>query len=293
MPLFSPELAQQIAAACRSNVSSVVQAYQANLGAKVTFEPGQLTTGCDVILSAASSEPGLFVIFEFSEQALAVLIPASLDVPAWYRHPDESQASRLQTLPMEWSLGLLPADLEATKYQTIACGNLKKQLTACGLGDDAQRFEYIVQHPVTSAEMGRVQIVWPLSTPRFQNLAEFVTEQSSATTPEPLEVDDALGAGATAVPRSAATLNRQARVLPIPVPLIVKIAEKRIDLRQLRALAPGTLIAFDKACDDPLDVFVGRQLYCRGEAVKMDEHFAVKITETGSEKIRPQYVHGL
>lgn len=291
MPLFTPVLAEKIAEACRANLSAVVQAYQANLGTKVNFAVGELTSGCDAILSAASNEPGLFVIFEFSEQALAVLIPASLDVPVWYRHPDESQSSRLQTLPMEWSMGILPADLEATKYQTIACGNLKKQLTACGLGDDAQRFEYIVQHPMTSAEMGRLQIIWPLSMPRFQNLAEFVTEQPPAATPELVDVDEE--SGATAEPRSAAALDRQTRVLALPVPLIVKIAEKRIDLRQLRALAPGTLIAFDKACDDPLDVFVGRQLYCRGEAVKMDEHFAVKITETGSEKIRPQYVHGL
>jgi|GEM_PF-2820532 len=291
MPLFTPVLADKIADACRTNLSAVVQAYQANLGTKVNFAVGELMSGCDVILGAASNEPGLFVIFEFSEQALAVLIPASLDLPAWYRYPDESQSSRLQTLPMEWSMGILPADLEATKYQTIACGNLKKQLTACGLGDDAQRFEYIVQHPMTSAEMGRIQIIWPLSMPRFQNLAEFVTEQPPAATPELVDVDEE--SGATTETRSAVALDRQARVLVLPVPLIVKIAEKRIDLRQLRALAPGTLIAFDKACDDPLDVFVGRQLYCRGEAVKMDEHFAVKITETGSEKIRPQYVHGL
>lgn len=299
MSLFTPEMATKIADACCSNLDAISQSYQANLGAKVKFAAGELTTGCDAILGAASAEPGLFVLFEFAEQALAVLIPASLDVPGWYRQPDENQASRLQTLPMEWSMGILPMDLEATKYQTIVCGNLKKQLTACGLGDDAQRFEYLIQNPVTSNEMGRIQIIWPLSTPRFQNVADFPegakpTAQAAASpntaAPEDIEDESEFDDEPAMSPE---TLTRQSRVLPIPVPLVVKIAQKRIDMRQLRGLAPGTLIAFDKSCDDPLEVFIGKQLYCRGEAVKMEEHFAIKITETGSEVIRPQLVHGL
>ncbi len=299
MSLFTPEMATKIADACRSNLDAINQSYQSNLGAKVKFGAGELSTGCDAILGEASAEPGLFVLFEFSEQALAVLIPASLDVPAWYRQPDENQASRLQTLPMEWSMGLLPMELEATKYQTIICGNLKKQLTACGLGDDAQRFEYLIQNPMTSNEMGRIQIIWPLSTPRFQNVADFPAAAESSTNTQ--AAPDIGGHSAVEDETdfddeptvSPATLTRQSRVLPIPVPLIVKIAQKRIDLRQLRGLAPGTLITFDKSCDDPLEVFIGRQLYCRGEAVKMEEHFAIKITETDSEVIRPQLVHGL
>lgn len=291
MPLFTPEVAEKIAEACRSNLGAVNQSYQSNLGTMVKFEAGALTAGCDAILSESSAEAGLFVLFEFSEGALAVLIPEKLDVPSWYRSPDESQSSRLQTLPMEWSMGILPMDLEATKYQTLACGNLKKQLTACGLGDDARRFELIVQDPATSAEMGRIQLVWPLSTPRFQNVAEFsapVVEEA----PLGLDAEEFVEDEAAPLMNDRDAL-RQARVMPIPVPLIVKIAEKRIDLRQLRMLTQGTLITFDKGCDDPLDVFIGKQLYCRGEAVKMDEHFAIKITETDSDRIRPQYVFGL
>ncbi len=294
MPLFTPETAEKIAEACRSNMDAVCRSYQANLGAKVKFEAGQLMTGCDAILADAPVDQGLFLLFEFSEGALAVLIPEKLGVPGWYRTPDKSQDSRLQTLPMEWSMGILPADLEATRYLTIACGDLKKQLTACGVGDDAQRFEYVVQNSLTSQEMGRIQLVWPLSTPRFQNVAEFNTpEEQPATFGLDSEEFDETDEADESPAMSDAEVRRQSRVMPIPVPLIVKIAEKRIDLRQLRTLAPGTLITFDKGCDDPLEVFIGKQLYCRGEAVKMDEHFAIKITETDSERLRPQYVYGL
>lgn len=293
MSLAAPETASKIVEACRSNLDAICQSYNANLGAKVKFEAGDQTDGCDAVLAKASDSPGLFVLFEFQDQALAVLISEGLNVPGWYRKPDENQSSRLQTLPMEWSMGIVPADLEASKFQTIACGNLKKQLTACGVAEDAHAFEYRVLNGSTSELMGAIHIVWPLNTPRFQNVADFasVTAPAAAVeTQDNFETDESGLDDDSLDPR---VIQRQTRVMPIPVSLIVKIAAKRIDLRQLRALSPGMLLTFDKSCDDPLDVFVGRQLYCRGEAVKMEEHFAIKITETDSEPIRPKYVHGL
>ena len=70
---------------------------------------------------------------------------------------------------------------------------------------------------------------------------------------------------------------RLARLLPIPVQVVVHLANKKIELGQLRALAPGSLITFSKNCEDPLDLYVNNRLYCRGEAVKIGEKFGLKV----------------
>lgn len=76
------------------------------------------------------------------------------------------------------------------------------------------------------------------------------------------------------------------RLRKLPVPIIVKLAEKRIELGQLLAIGPGAIITFEKSCEDLLDLHVNNQLYCRGEAVKIGEKFGIKICEVGSAQQR-------
>jgi len=80
--------------------------------------------------------------------------------------------------------------------------------------------------------------------------------------------------------------NALDRLRNVPVPVIVKLAEKRIELGQLLAIGPGAIITFEKSCEDLLDLHVNNQLYCRGEAVKIGEKFGIKICEVGSAEER-------
>src|SRR6266852_8959373 len=82
------------------------------------------------------------------------------------------------------------------------------------------------------------------------------------------------------------------RLKMVPVPVIVKLAEKRIELGQLLAIGPGAIITFEKSCEDLLDLYVNNQLYCRGEAVKIGEKFGIKVCEVGSAQERVSAVLG-
>jgi flagellar motor switch protein FliN/FliY len=75
-------------------------------------------------------------------------------------------------------------------------------------------------------------------------------------------------------------------LLNLPVNVIVKLAEKKVELGQLTGLGPGAIVTFEKSCEDLLDLYVNNQLYCRGEAVKIGEKFGIKITEIGAVEER-------
>ena len=71
------------------------------------------------------------------------------------------------------------------------------------------------------------------------------------------------------------------RLLKLPVPVAVHLAERRIDMSQLLSMAPGTLLTFEKSCEDLLDLYVNNCIFARGEAVKIGEKFGLKINELG------------
>jgi flagellar motor switch protein FliN/FliY len=69
------------------------------------------------------------------------------------------------------------------------------------------------------------------------------------------------------------------RVLRLPVTVSVHLANRSMELKQLLALSPGSLITFSKPCDELLELFVNNRRFARGEAVKVGEKFGLKIDE--------------
>ena len=69
-----------------------------------------------------------------------------------------------------------------------------------------------------------------------------------------------------------------ARLARIPVPVVVRLAEKRVPLATARALVPGSLLTFEKGCEDPLELYVANRPHAVGEAVKVGERFGLKVT---------------
>ena len=65
------------------------------------------------------------------------------------------------------------------------------------------------------------------------------------------------------------------------MPVAVRLAQKRAPLSAVRALVPGSLITFEKGCEEPLELYVSdaaRRPHAVGEAVKVGERFGLKIT---------------
>lgn len=91
---------------------------------------------------------------------------------------------------------------------------------------------------------------------------------------------------------AAPDINAVDRLRNVPVTIIVKLAEKKMEMGQLLGIGTGAIITFEKSCEDLLDLYVNNRLYCRGEAVKIGEKFGIKVCEVGSVEQRVSAVLG-
>lgn len=67
-------------------------------------------------------------------------------------------------------------------------------------------------------------------------------------------------------------------LLKIRVPVLVTLAESKKAIGQITELVPGSIIHFDKSCDETLTLQVGETTVARGEAVKVGDKFGLRIT---------------
>ena len=74
------------------------------------------------------------------------------------------------------------------------------------------------------------------------------------------------------------------RILRLEVPVIVKLAERRLTLAEVMRLGVGAIVEFSKASDEPLELLVNNKPIGLGEAVKVGENFGLKITQIGDVK---------
>ncbi|MEZ6089078.1 MAG: FliM/FliN family flagellar motor switch protein [Pirellulaceae bacterium] len=69
------------------------------------------------------------------------------------------------------------------------------------------------------------------------------------------------------------------RVLQIETEVSVVLATKRIALQEVLNLTPGTMIHFDKGCDEPLMLQAGHEPIARGDAVKVGDKFGIRVRD--------------
>jgi flagellar motor switch/type III secretory pathway protein FliN len=67
-------------------------------------------------------------------------------------------------------------------------------------------------------------------------------------------------------------------LLRIRVPVVVTLARKRQPLGRVIELGPGSIIHFEKSCEEMLDLEAGGLAVARGEAVKVGDKFGLRIT---------------
>lgn len=66
-------------------------------------------------------------------------------------------------------------------------------------------------------------------------------------------------------------------LLQIRVPLQVTLASQRKNIQEITELGPGSIIKFDKTCDEPLELTVGERPLAHGEVVKVGDKFGLRI----------------
>ena len=82
----------------------------------------------------------------------------------------------------------------------------------------------------------------------------------------------------------APTQSELRRILRLEVPVIVKLADRKLSLQEVMRLGPGAIIEFFKPSDQPLELLVNNKTIAIGETVKVGENFGLKITQIGDVK---------
>jgi flagellar motor switch protein FliN/FliY len=74
------------------------------------------------------------------------------------------------------------------------------------------------------------------------------------------------------------------RILRLEVPVIVKLAERKMSLAEVLRLGAGAIIEFSKSSEEPLELMINNRPIGFGDAVKVGENFGLKISHIGDMK---------
>jgi flagellar motor switch protein FliN/FliY len=287
MSELSAETIEQVLVACHENQSAIAESlnlcfntqYQLALGDPAPWEK---LRGSDEL-----SCPGLLVNLNVGDAALLVAIPAAMPLPAWYKQPNENESARLNTLPMEWALSFLPEEMAPDGFACQATENLLAVIGICEPIPGAVVLPLELA-PVGGGPAATLWLIGPVAFPPPAPVAARHEPRGSARMLPPRE--ETISGMLASDDSDRAQRIRQ--LMQLPVPVIVKLAEKRIQLGKLLSLGPGAIVIFEKSCEDLLELCVNNQVYCRGEAVKIGEKFGLKVNEIGTLQERQNALRG-
>ena len=80
------------------------------------------------------------------------------------------------------------------------------------------------------------------------------------------------------IDQQLASLPTYARgLMRISVPVTVTLASQRKPIHEIIELGPGSIVKFDKTCDEPLELAIGDRVIAMGEVVKVGDKFGLRI----------------
>ena len=113
-------------------------------------------------------------------------------------------------------------------------------------------------------------VIWPAARPAaVLNTSLPVQSDKKPTTDKP---DPAAKSGPRVLPSYIKSL------LNIRVPVTVTLAAQRLSLSRIVELGPGSLLQFEKSCEELLELEVNGQAVAVGEAVKVGDKFGIRVS---------------
>ena len=77
-------------------------------------------------------------------------------------------------------------------------------------------------------------------------------------------------------------------LMDVPVYLPVEVGRRRMPIKELLALASGSVVTFDRSVTEPMDLMVNGTLVARGEVVSAEGQFGLRLVDVVSPKERLQ-----
>ena len=286
MPDLSLDIVGEVVEACKAGAAEAIEALGRGIDAQVQLTVGEPGTIDMKALPDGFSGPGLAVVMTVGSGAALFMLPeASGLLPDWIADPDPTGQSKLTTLAQELGMILLPEAYMPEDFKAAWVKTLSGAVARGGVADGAALVPLQLDGP--DGKKGQASLIWPASKPASVIGAgtakpEPKTEEKPKPAPKP-KASPELKAPvptkpASRQPATIGSLPEYSRsLLRIQLPVVVTLAEKRQPLSRIMELGPGSIIQFDKPCEEMLDLDVGGQAVATGEAVKVGDKFGLRI----------------
>lgn len=278
MAEFAAESVELVLAALKAGEGELASALSRALDNSFTMN----TSGAGPCDPAQLSGPGLVAVLRVGDRGAAVVLSDSSGLlPSWVAAPDVTGKSKLATLAQELGMLVVPEPFLSDDQQAARVVDVAAALQRGALASDALD----VSCPLKAAD-GRsatLHVIWPLHTCAdvLREPPEPVTKptpQAAPATPPQPKVIHTVGQS-TPRPRAAGELPPYTRsLLRILVPVTVTLAKKRQLVSRIVDLGVGSIIHFDKSCEEMLDLEIGDESIAQGEPVKVGDRFGIRIT---------------
>jgi flagellar motor switch protein FliN len=262
-----PNFTDAMLAACKAGAAQAAAAIGRAFQGEVRLDLGE-----KLVLQSAETDleldgPGLIVLVKADRMTVVMTVPAAKGlVPEWCARPDSTGESKLATLAQELGMNLLPETWITKDFSARWVASLGAALGRGEVPQDA----IVVPLAVTQngQPAGNMGVIWPAANP----------DDFFAASPKEL-IGQAKNVEKPTLPLGSGDLPPYTRsLLRIKVPVIVSLAEKRQKLSRIIELGPGSIIQFEKSCEEMLELEVGNRAVASGEAVKVGDKFGLRIT---------------
>jgi len=275
MSELTPELAPEVVAACQAGAEEAAGALSRTLDAEFTMTVGEASSYSRDAAPEGFDGAGLAVLMKFGDVGVTALLPeASGLLPDWYTDPDPTGESKLSTLAQELSMLLVPDTLFAEDFKAARVESLSEALASAGVADDAALVPLALNAGDKTAQLS---LIWPVASPD-ELLPEEVVEEEAAVVASPTAEAVSPKAENQRVDDFSQLPGYSRSLLKIEIPVRVVLASKKESLEDIVELASGSIIKFDKACDEMLYLEVGDQQVAVGEAVKIGDKFGFRVS---------------
>ncbi|MDR0336118.1 MAG: FliM/FliN family flagellar motor C-terminal domain-containing protein [Planctomycetaceae bacterium] len=282
-----------------NGAGEAASAFARTFDTTITIQPGEGGEFQSDVLSPKLTGKGLAMLLMVGGQGIAILIPESTGlIPEWCNHPDATGKSKLSTFAQEWGMNLVPEDFFPEDFQAAVIQNLMQGLEQSQPAWESASLELLIGKPDGSSVS--IYMIWPLMEPNQLLLEQSQTTET--TLPEPPTFNNnkpnLIGDGVPELSSFSGTNfetpsfdNLQGKhrsvddlpgfsrsVLKIKIPVAAVLARAQKSIKTILELGVGSVIQFDKSCDDFLEVEVGQSVtVATAEAVKVGDKFGFRI----------------
>ncbi|MCS7306666.1 MAG: FliM/FliN family flagellar motor switch protein [Thermoguttaceae bacterium] len=282
MSRLTPDLVVDILALCQAAASEIAAALGRGLDTSLQVSVTRAGTLDLTSLPEGFDGPGLVVVLKVGAEGALFLLPESCGfLPPWYAQPDPTGQSKLTTLAQELGMLVIPESLPVEDFRAGRVGNLREAILRSGLAEGAPSVLLAISGAKTA--QGTAVLSWPASRPdqaltESKPSAPQVSAQPSTSSFSPLSIGSQKSLSPSSPTVSLRDLPPYSKsLLRIKIPVAVTLARKKHPLGKILDLGAGSIIHFDKSCEEPLELEAAGYPIALGEAVKVGEKFGLRI----------------